>query len=132
MWNYPNEAPERMAPLALAYVGDAVFELCIRTWLVKKGGKPNQLHTKAVKLVKAEAMARYYQILEPYLEEKELEILKRGRNAKSRQPKNGDIQAYHMSTGFEALIGYLFLSKQENRIDELMSYIFEDNEGQKI
>jgi ribonuclease-3 family protein len=129
MWNYPEEAPEKLAPLALAYVGDAVFELYIRTWLLQKGGKPNRLHQNAVKLVKAEAMAQYYHALEPLLQDKELEVLRRGRNAKSRHPRNADIQAYHMSTGFEALLGYLFLSHQEERIAQLLKYLLIDCEG---
>jgi ribonuclease-3 family protein len=130
MWQYPNEPPERLSSLVLAYVGDAVFELQVRSRLVQKGGKINQLHQKAVKLVKAEAMAGYYQKLEPVLSENELEVLKRGRNAKSRHPRSADLQAYHMSTGFEALIGYLFLSKQEERLDELFVLLFTEDKDE--
>lgn len=128
MWNYPDEAPERLAPLALAYVGDAVFELYIRTGLVRQGGKINALHSRAVRLVKGSAMAAYYQQLEPHLQPEEMEIMRRGRNAKSRHPRSAGVQEYHMSTGFEALVGYLFLKKQEDRLVQLLNIALEEPE----
>lgn len=128
MWNYPEEAPERLSPLSLAYVGDAVFELYIRTGLVRQGGKINALHRQAVRFVKSSAMAEYYQRLEPHLQPDELEIMRRGRNAKSRHPRSANVQEYHMSTGFEALIGYLFLKKQEDRLVRLLDFALEKPE----
>jgi ribonuclease-3 family protein len=128
MWNYPEEAPERLSPLSLAYVGDAVFELYIRTRLVRQGGKINTLHRQAVRFVQSSAMAEYYQRLEPLLQPDELEIMRRGRNAKSRHPRSANVQEYHMSTGFEALIGYLFLKKQEDRLVRLLDFALEKPE----
>ena len=120
MWQYPDQPPERLAPLALAYVGDAVFELYVRSLLVKKAGKVNQLHQKAVELVRAPAQADYYKRLEPILTEREREILHRGRNAKSRHSKTAGVQEYHRSTGFECLVGYLFLKREESRLVQLL------------
>ncbi len=128
MWNYPEEAPERLAPLSLAYVGDAVFELYIRSGLVRRGGKIDALHRQAVRLVKCSAMAAYYQRLEPHLQPDELEIMRRGRNAKSRHPRSANVQEYHMSTGFEALIGYLFLKNQEDRLVRLLEVALETSD----
>ena len=128
MWNYPELPPERQAPLALAYVGDAVFELFVRTLLLKKDSKVNQLHKKAIGLVRAQAQAGYYKKLEGQLGETELEIMRRGRNAKSRPSKTAPPPEYHMSTGFECLIGYLFLKKDEERLLQLLELALREEE----
>ena len=114
-----------MSPLTWAYIGDSVFELYIRMYLVNTTKmKPHKLHIEAIKYVKAKAQADILQKLESSLTEKELEIVKRGRNAKNHHlPKNATVQDYMYSTGFEALIGYLYLTKQDERLDEILKEV---------
>src|SRR5699024_1831564 len=109
--------------LALAYMGDAVYEIAIRQYLLESGKtKPNQLHHHATRYVSAKAHAkiiRYFKE-EKLLTEEEETYYKRGRNSKiNTKAKNTDIQTYLQSTGFEALMGYLYLTKQEERLNEL-------------
>jgi ribonuclease-3 family protein len=80
-------------------------------------------------MVSAKAMAGYYKLLEPYLTEHETEVMHRGRNVKSRQIKSAGVSQYHMSTGFEALVGYLFLSRQEERLEYLLETIMNSEES---
>lgn len=115
---------QQLNGLTLAYVGDAVYELHIRKHLVQTGQvKPNDLHQKAVSFVagKAQANVVFHWLENNFLTEEEERIVARGRNAKSASvPKNTSIQAYRYSTGFEALLGYHFLRKDENRLNELL------------
>jgi ribonuclease III family protein len=115
--------------LALAYMGDAVYETYVRQLLLTKGKiKPNQLHRAATNYVSAKAQAVSLKKLfdEDLLSEEEINIVKRGRNAKSGSvPKNTDVQTYNHSTAFEALIGYLFLLNRTERLEELITIIFE-------
>ena len=113
--------------LALAYVGDAIYEIYIREHLVKIGfTRPNQLHKTATKYVSAKAQSMLmHEMLESenLLTEKEVTMYKRGRNAKSHtSAKNADVITYRTSTGFEALMGYLHLSKQTERMEELINW----------
>jgi ribonuclease III family protein len=114
--------------LALAYMGDAVYETYVRQLLLTKGKiKPNQLHRAATSYVSAKAQAAILRKLyeNNELTEEEQNIVKRGRNAKSgTTPKNTDVQTYKHSTAFEALIGYLFLLNRTERLEELLSKIF--------
>ena len=100
------------SPLTLAYIGDGVYELVIRTILVKKGNCPvNQLHKHASSLVKAGAQSKMMETLEPILTEEELAVYKRGRNAHSpTMAKHATMADYRRATGFEALMGYLYLT----------------------
>ena len=100
------------SPLTLAYIGDAAYELVIRTMVVEKGNRQaSQLHRLTTSYVKAQAQAAMIEALEPELTEEELAIYKRGRNAKSyTSAKNASILDYRKATGLEALIGYLYLS----------------------
>lgn len=111
--------------LTLAYIGDAVYELYVRNHLVQKNlTNPNQLHQQAVTFVsgKAQAAIVLHWLEINYLTDEEIRIIKRGRNAKSQSiPKNIDVQSYRYSTGFEALIGYLYLQKREERLMELIA-----------
>lgn len=111
-----------MSPLTWAYIGDSVYELYIRMKLVNTTKmKPHKLHIEAIKYVKAKAQANLLQIIQDKLNEKELEIVKRGRNAENHHlPKNATVQEYMYSTGFEALIGYLYLTKQDERLKEIL------------
>ena len=110
------------SPLTLAYIGDGVYELVIRTILVKKGNCPvNQLHKNASSLVKAGAQSKMMELLEPDLTEEELAVYKRGRNAHSpTMAKHATMADYRRATGFEALMGYLYLKEDYSRIVELV------------
>ena len=109
--------------LTLAYIGDCVYELVVRTVVIHHSKKAvNDLHKKAIKFVKAESQALMMQGLldEEILTEEEITIYKRGRNTKSHtSAKNASIAAYRKATGFEALIGYLYVTNQMERILEL-------------
>lgn len=115
----------QMKSLTLAYIGDAVYELHIRHHLIEIGSvKPHQLHEQAVKYVSATAQASIInEMIEVgFLSKQEEAIVRRGRNAKSVSiPKNVSVQAYRYSTGFEALIGFLYLRKNEVRLTEVMA-----------
>lgn len=111
-----------MSPLTWAYVGDAVYELYVRVNLVNSTNmKPHKLHIESIKYVRAGAQAEILKKIEDKLTEKEKEIVKRGRNAENHHlPKNATVQEYMHSTGFEALIGYLYLTKQDERLREIL------------
>lgn len=110
-----------LSPLTWAYVGDCIYELYIRTDLVNKTKlKPHKLHIETIKYVKAKAQADILKRIEKDLTEKELEIVRRGRNAENHHlPKNADPADYMYSTAFEGLIGYLYLTKQDERLKEI-------------
>lgn len=116
------EEVNQMSPLTWAYVGDCVYELYIRTKLVDTTKlKPHELHIKSVKYVKAKAQAETLKKLETILTEEEKEIVRRGRNTQIHHiAKNASMQDYMYATAFEALIGYLYLTKQDNRLFEIM------------
>ena len=110
------------SPLALAYIGDGVYELFIRTYVLSRGNMPvNKMHKASRELVRATAQAKLYHLIEDKLTEEEMQVLKRGRNAKSiSAPKNADITEYRHATGVEALIGYLYLEGKIGRINEII------------
>ena len=109
------------SPLVLAYLGDAVYELYVRTHLCQKNAPVHQLHKEATAYVKAEAQSRMMDVLEPMLTEEEQAVYKRGRNAKSATvPKNANVLDYRRATGFEALMGYLYVSHQTERLETLI------------
>lgn len=111
-----------MSPLTWAYVGDCVYELYIRTKLVNETKlKPHALHIEAIKHVKAKAQAETLNKIYEDLTEKEKDIVRRGRNAENHHlPKNANVQDYMYATAFEALIGYLYLTKQNDRLKEIL------------
>lgn len=110
------------SPLTLAYIGDGIYELIIRTILVKKGSCPvNRLHKKASSLVKAAAQSGIMEIIEKELTPKELSVYRRGRNAHSpTMAKHATMADYRRATGFEALIGYLYLKEEYTRMITLI------------
>ena len=114
--------PNEVAPLILAYIGDAVYEVAVRTAEISKGNRAmNRLHRDSIHLVNAKAQADMIEKIMPMLTEEELSIYKRGRNAKSNtSAKNASIGDYRKATGFEALIGYLFLCERTDRMVELI------------
>lgn len=111
------------SPLVLAYIGDAVYEIMIRTMTVNGGNEQvNKLHKKTAALVKASSQAQIIMSIEDALTEEEHAVYKRGRNAKSSSmAKNATMKDYRMATGFEALVGYLYLSERYDRMTELVS-----------
>ena len=110
------------SPLTLAYIGDAVYEIVIRTIIVEKGNAPvNKLHHKASSLVKAVAQKEAMEKILPLLTEEEEAMYKRGRNAKSHtSAKNAGVIDYRIATGFEALMGFLYLMGRNERMLELV------------
>ena len=112
--------------IALAFEGDAIYSMYIRRHLIFQGlTKPNQLHREATKYVSAKAQANLISLMleEGILTEKEEDIYKRGRNANSHtKAKNTDIVTYRMSTGFEAVMGYLHMTKSIERLEELIDW----------
>lgn len=112
--------------IALAYMGDAIYEVYVREHLLKQGmTKPTRLHHRATRFVSAKAQAFLIEkmMAEEILNKKELEFFKRGRNAKSHtSAKNTNVVTYRISTGFEALFGYLYLSEQKERLNELAQW----------
>ncbi|MCC0633751.1 MULTISPECIES: ribonuclease III domain-containing protein [unclassified Clostridioides] len=118
-----------MSPLVLAYLGDTVYETYIREHLIRQNTqrKVNDLHKLAIKYVKAKAQASIIHEIESELTEEESKIYKRGRNQKSNtSPKNADIIDYKHATGFEALVGYLYLNNEIERLQYII------NKGIKI
>lgn len=112
----------QMSPLVWAYMGDAVYEKYIREYVIKQGlCKNGLLHKKSIKYVSAKAQAKIVRELEEFLTDAEKDIVRRGRNSNPHSTaKNADIIEYKYATGFEALIGWLYLTNQDERLDEIL------------
>ena len=123
MLGLKKQDPAMYSPLALAYLGDGVYEVIIRMKVMNRGSmQVNKMHKKSSSLVKAKTQADMIKLLEPELTGEEEAVFKRGRNAKSATvAKNATVADYRMATGFEALVGYLYLSEQYERRLELVS-----------
>lgn len=115
----------QMSPLAMAYVGDAVFELAIRSRkTIDRPRKIREIHQEVVNLVNAEKQAQFLREIEGCLTEEEMAVVKRGRNAKSHSvPRHAVTADYRWSTGLEALFGYLYLKGDERRLQEILGLI---------
>ena len=113
------------SPLSLAFVGDGVYDLLVRDYLIRQANRPvGELNKMKVSLVKCESQARFASLLMPHLSENEQAVYKRGRNAAPKSiAKNGTVAEYHSATGLECLFGYLYLSGEKGRIDELFDMI---------
>lgn len=122
--NRPEEEINLLSPLTWAYVGDCVYELYIRTNLVNTTKlKPHKLHIETIKYVKAKSQAEFLVKIQDKLTEEEKEIVRRGRNAENHHlPKNCNVQDYMYATAFEALIGYLYLTKKFKRLKEILGF----------
>ena len=122
-------SPAGMSGLSLAFVGDAVYEVLVRTLVLSKGdARVQTLHSRAIDLVNASFQAQAADRLMPFLTEDEISVFKRGRNAPSAHtPKNKTEAEYHKATGFEALIGYLWLKKDTERLSFLFSLITDES-----
>src|SRR3954453_4589933 len=129
MLEYENTVDvKQLNSLALAYMGDAIYETYVRRHLLYSGKvRPNQLHRTGTSYVSAKAQSKIlFQMMDhKLLDEEELAVVMRGRNAKSGTvPKNTDVQTYHYSTAFEALMGYLYLTGRQKRLEELIRTAF--------
>ena len=127
-----GQEPSSLPSLVLAYIGDAVYELHIRSMLVARGiTKVNDLHKEAVKYVRAEAQARLLHSLEGTLSPEEEGVVRRGRNAKSgKTPKHTEMIDYRYSTAFKALVGYLHLKGNEDRLGQIFEQLDQVVTGQ--
>lgn len=120
---YTSEETKLLNPLQLALIGDGVYEVFVRNYILSTDSQlsAHKIHKRTITYVKAKSQAHIIHELEEELKEDELYIYKRGRNAKSATvPKNADVRDYRMATGFEALVGYLYLSGNKERLN----YIF--------
>jgi len=122
--------PQEMNPVSLAFYGDAVYEVAVRERLVREGiGKPDKLHRETVRQVCASYQAAAARRIEPLLTETESDVFRRGRNASGvKAPKNADVLEYRLATGLEALIGFLALRGETERIKELLAVILSPTE----
>lgn len=121
---FSKDEAKLLNPLQLALIGDGVYEIFIRNYILSSNISlnANKIHVKAISYVKAKSQSDIMHQLEKYLEEDELRIYKRGRNAKSSTvPKNADIRDYRMATGFEALVGYLYLIGDKERLEFVLN-----------
>jgi ribonuclease-3 family protein len=123
-----EEEVRAMGSLALAHVGDAVFELLVRVHLAAAVGRNGSLHRAAVEMVNAAAQAGDMEKLLPLLTEEEAEVFRRGRNVKVHSvPKHARLGDYHAATGLEALFGYLYLLDRRDRLNALFAVILEES-----
>ena len=133
LFDLPEVKVKQYSPLTLAYIGDAAYELVVRTVLVSRANtQVNKLHHAASNLVKAETQSRMIDVLEPHFTPEEEHIYKRGRNAKSyTSAKNASITDYRRATGFEALMGYLYLKGEFTRMLDLIKLGIAPEEAQE-
>ena len=125
----PMDNVKMLSPSVLAFVGDAVYGLMVRTALAEVNRPSGELHKLSVKLVNATAQAEAYKIIEPELSEKEVTVFKRGRNFKTgNTPKNSSGGDYHTATGLETLFGFLDLSGENDRLKTLFNIIWQNSE----
>ena len=117
-----------LSPSVLAFVGDGVYGLCVRTKLSLINRPSGELHKLSVEYVSATAQAKAFEFIEPSLTEEEIEIFKRGRNFHtSRSPKSATNREYHIATGLESLFGFLYLKGEQERINQLFEMIWNNN-----
>ena len=122
--------PRELNPLQMAYIGDTVHDLFVRSRLMQRPASVGRMHKQAVRMVSAAAQARMLEAIEPELTEAEADIARRGRNAQAKHaaPKNADPADYAHATGLEALWGYLFVTGQTQRLAELIGMALERTE----
>lgn len=122
-----EEGLRTMSPLVFAYIGDALYEIYIRTYIIHKYKlKVNELHKMSTGFVKAQAQSKIVHALEAELTEEEWKMVKKGRNQKSGTvAKNASISDYRYATGFECLLGYLYLSGKKERVEEIINRAIE-------
>ena len=129
LWfHIPAKPPQQLNPVVLAYIGDAVYELLVRQYLLsQKNHRLHHLHSRAVTYVSAKAQSALLRRMQPLLTEEEADIVRRGRNAKSGSPpKNADVQEYRFATSLECLVGYLYCLKRTDRLYQLLQLAWPD------
>lgn len=124
--NFPADEIKTLSPLVLAHVGDAYFHLYVRTRLLQVTHNITRLHDLSAEIVSAPAQAKTYHAIENFLTDDERDIFRRGRNAHSHAPRKATVAEYHASTGFEALLGELFLRKKFTRLEEICELAFKE------
>ncbi len=120
---FTKEEAKQLNPLVLAFIGDGIYEVFIRSYIVSnnRNMSVHKLHVKTISYVRAHEQSNFMNEIIPKLNDEELSIYKRGRNAKSGSvPKNADVREYRNATGFEALMGYLYLADKKERLEELL------------
>ena len=122
--HFDEEEVKTLSPLVVAYIGDAYFHLYVRTRLLNVTRKISKLHDLSSEIVSAVSQAAAYKEIKLLLTDEEREIFRRGRNAKSHAPRSATVEEYHASTGFENLLGELFLRKNFRRLDEICELAF--------
>lgn len=123
---FTKDDARQINPLVLAFIGDAVYEVFVRTYLVdiNRDMSVHKLHVRSTQFVKAHAQSEFIKKIENCLTEEEIYFFKRGRNSKSATvPKNADVQEYRFATGFETLIGFLYITEQNERLNQLLNMI---------
>lgn len=126
----PESAGRTHAPLVLAYVGDAVYELAVRCYLASRSQAPvSELHHRAAQIVRASAQAEALSALEDLLTPEEQDVVRRARNTKANVPKSASLYEYRYSTAFEALVGHLFLTGQLERLNYLLKRVIATGEA---
>ena len=125
--NFPADDIKTLSPLVLAHIGDAYFHLYVRTRLLQVTHNITRLHELSAEIVSATAQAKTYNAIENFLSAEERDIFRRGRNAKSHAPRKATVAEYHASTGFEALLGELFLRKNFARLEEICELAFRES-----
>ena len=123
---FSEQEARNLNPLQLALIGDGVYEIFIRNYILSNNADLNahKIHVKAIEYVKAKSQSLIMHKIEESLSEEEMYIFKRGRNAKSATvPKNADVRDYRMATGFETLIGYLYLTGKGERLESIFNEV---------
>lgn len=132
-FNISHKDVDQYHPLVLAYIGDTVYEVFIRTMLVSRGNATvHKLHKRSINFVKAKSQSEILHKIMEHLSPEEQDVVRRGRNAKSGTiPKNADVAEYKYATGFESLIGYLYLRKEFERLMQILNLAVEGRENQE-
>lgn len=129
LYSKSENHPEQLPGLTLAFVGDAVYEIYVRTMMLEKSVNAHMLNKRCVKLVNNRTQSALYEVLEPELNDIELGVLHRGRNAKGIVPKNANTQDYRRATAIEALVGYWYLMDDEARLKWAFDTLLTMTEG---
>lgn len=120
----PTKQPKQLNPIVLAYIGDAIFEVAIRQYLISQPNhRPNHLHREATGYVSAKAQARALSLLMPILTDEEADVVRQGRNTKSSVPKSANVSEYRQATALESLFGYLYLNENVERMRQFVTMI---------
>lgn len=114
--------------LELAYLGDSLYDLYVRSQLVRRGGHVRDMHLQAVRRVCAHAQAEAFARVEPMLTGPEQDVARRARNARQTPPRNADAAEYHRATALEALVGYLFVTGQGERMEQILEIALEEHD----